>query len=55
MNEELFFTATRGRVTQDQWGEVKITFIVPMDEAKKALSVPIETLLRVAVLRETNG
>ena len=53
--DELFFTGQRGRVTQDQYGEVKITFIVPMSDADKAMNVPIEVPPKIAILRENNG
>jgi len=52
--DELFFTAQRGRVTQDQYGEVKITFIVPMSDAEKAMNVPTEIPLKIAILRSDN-
>ena len=53
--DELIFAAQRGRVTQDQYGEVKVTLIVPMTDAQKAMSIPIEVELSVAIVRVPSG
>lgn len=46
--------ATIFSIKKDQWGEVKVSLLVPQSEAEKVLNLPTERVLSVTI-EEENG
>lgn len=50
--QKIVFNAAFEQLRKDREGEVKITFTVPLSDEQIARTVPIQTVLKIAVLYE---